>query len=97
MKFMVSYDLKWNKNYNKLYSVLDELKATKIHASLWGVVSGLSIDQISAVVKNATDWDDEIMVFPAPTGYQVREKNLNQQARSFLNVKYGGGLGGLYI
>ena len=96
MRYLVSYDLKLNKNYQRLYSSLSSLRAEKIHASLWGVDSNLSIDQIAHQLKNATDWDDEIMIFPAPSGHLVREKNLRARARDFLNGGLVFGLAGLF-
>lgn len=96
MRYLVSYDLKWNKNYHRLYLVLGDLNAEKIHASLWGVDTNLSLDHVANQLKNATDWDDEIMIFPAPQGHQVREKNLRARARDFLNANFAFGLTGLF-
>ncbi|MBX8803405.1 hypothetical protein HBA92_22075 [Ochrobactrum sp. MR28] len=96
MRYLVSYDLKRHKNYARLYAELDNLRAIKIHASLWGIYSSLSIDQITMSIKSATDWDDEILIFPAPPGYQIREKNLRYPAKSFLDAQVALGIAGFF-
>lgn len=96
MKYLISYDLNKIKNYPRLYKALNDLRAESVHASLWGVETHLSIDQVYTKIDAATDRDDEILVFPAHQGYLVRQKNLSTRARMFFGTYMVGALGGLF-
>ena len=61
-KYVVSYDLRKQRNYDDLYSALEELAAVRILESDWLVVSGQSAAQLRDALVKHMDGDDGLFV-----------------------------------
>jgi hypothetical protein len=77
MKFLVSYDAHHVRDYTRLYRLLAQLSAVRLHYSLWIVEGQFDAAQLRNAIRGALDADDSVAVLELPNGakwatYRVR-------------------------
>ncbi|WP_152539797.1 SinR [Afipia sp. P52-10] len=67
-KFIASYDLHKQRNYEPVWEALENLGATRLLESLWVLSAQLTASQVRDIIKAAADDDDSVAVVELQQG-----------------------------
>jgi hypothetical protein len=85
--FLISYDLRKQRNYQPLWEKLDEWGAVRLLESLWVVAKSANAAKIRDEVRIETDSDDAVVVLELKTGsdwatFSARDPGINWLKRN---------------
>lgn len=85
--FIISYDLRKQRNYQPLYDCLNSWKATRLLESLWLADLVGPASAIRDILRASVDADDGIAVLGLTRGFDWATLNCQTLGTNWLNTK----------
>ena len=82
--YLASYDLHNQRNYQPVWTALEEMGATRLLESLWVLTSSLTAIQIRDRLKQAADSDDSVAVIELKSGSYWATERARQSGVAWL-------------
>ena len=86
MKYLLTYDLRNQRDYRHLYRLMAAWNAVKITESQWAVDLALDAHQIGVFVAGALDADDAYAVLELRQGAKWASCNVSAAANAWLGL-----------